>query len=77
MRAQGGSLSTVEATSPGTGRLSGTWSKDKSVWTSTTPLAPGTTYTVTADGKESGGSVLNKTASFTTEAATNSFVGEY
>ncbi|MEV0736779.1 Ig-like domain-containing protein [Streptomyces sp. NPDC050549] len=77
VRAQGGSLSTVEVTSPGPGTLSGTWSKDKSVWTSTTPLAPGATYTVTANGKASGGSALNKTASFTTEAAKNTFVGEY
>ena len=77
VHARGGSLSTVEVTSPGPGTLSGTWSKDKSVWTSTTPLAPGATYTVTASGKASGGSALNKTASFTTEAATNSFVGEY
>ncbi|ALV33095.1 Ig-like domain-containing protein [Streptomyces sp. CdTB01] len=77
VRAQGGSLTSVEVTSPGPGRLSGTWSKGKSVWTSTTPLAPGATYTVTAIGKASGGSALNKTASFSTEAAKNTFVGEY
>ncbi|WP_328747259.1 Ig-like domain-containing protein [Streptomyces sp. NBC_00285] len=77
VHAQGGSLSTVAVTSPGPGKLAGTWSKDKSVWTSTTPLAPGASYTVTANGKASGGSALNKTASFTTEAAKNSFVGEY
>ncbi|ALV33538.1 Ig-like domain-containing protein [Streptomyces sp. CdTB01] len=77
VRARGGSLSTVEVTSPGPGALSGAWSKDKSVWTSTTPLAPGATYTVKADGKASGGSTLRKTASFTTVAAKNTFVGEY
>jgi lipoprotein-anchoring transpeptidase ErfK/SrfK len=77
VRARGGSLSTVAVTSPGPGKLVGTWSKDKSVWTSTTPLAPGATYQVEATGKASGGSALNKTASFTTETAKNTFVGEY
>ncbi|MFE9600080.1 Ig-like domain-containing protein [Streptomyces hokutonensis] len=77
IRARGGSLSSVEVSSPGPGVLSGTWSKGKSVWTSTTPLAPGATYTVTANGKASGGSALNKTASFSTEAAKSTFVGEY
>ncbi|GGN89420.1 lipoprotein [Streptomyces albiflavescens] len=77
VRAQGGSLSSVEVSSPGPGALAGTWSKGKSLWTSTTPLAPGAIYTVTATGEASGGSALNKTASFTTEAATNTFVGEY
>ncbi|MFF4505757.1 Ig-like domain-containing protein [Streptomyces sp. NPDC001401] len=77
VRAQGGSLSSVEVTSPGPGALSGTWSKGKSVWTSTTPLAPGATYTVKVNGKASGGSNLNKTASFTTEAPKNPVVGEY
>ncbi|WP_369245000.1 Ig-like domain-containing protein [Streptomyces sp. R41] len=77
VRAQGGSLSSVEVRSPGPGTLAGTWSKGKSVWTSTTPLAPGAIYTVKATGKASGGSALNKTASFTTEAAKNTFVGEY
>ncbi|MFF5757445.1 L,D-transpeptidase [Streptomyces longwoodensis] len=77
IRAQGGSLSSVEVSSPGPGTLAGAWSKGKSVWTSTTPLAPGATYTVKAEGRASGGSALNKTATFTTEAAKNSFVGEY
>ncbi|MEU9542747.1 MULTISPECIES: L,D-transpeptidase [Streptomyces] len=77
VRARGGSLSSVEVGSPGPGTLSGTWSKGKSVWTSTTPLAPGATYTVKANGKTSGGAALNKTASFTTEAAKDTFVGEY
>ncbi|MER5436120.1 Ig-like domain-containing protein [Streptomyces sp. NPDC002588] len=77
VRAQGGSLTSVEVSSPGPGRLSGTWSKDKSVWTSTTPLAPGATYTVRAKGETSGGSALDKTGAFTTEAAKNTFVGEY
>lgn len=77
VRAQGGSLASVEVSSPGPGKLSGTWSKDKSVWTSTTPLAPGATYTVKAKGESSGVSGVNKTTSFTTEAAKNTFVGEY
>ncbi|MET9819271.1 MULTISPECIES: Ig-like domain-containing protein [unclassified Streptomyces] len=77
VRAQGGSLSSVEVRSPGPGKLSGTWSKDKSVWTSSTALAPGATYTVNAKGKTSDGSALDKTASFTTEAARNTFVGTY
>ncbi|GAA3500881.1 Ig-like domain-containing protein [Streptomyces prasinosporus] len=77
VRAQGGSLSSVEVSSPGPGKLSGTWSKDKSVWTSSTPLAPGATYTVNAKGKASDGSPLTENASFTTEAAKNTFVGTY
>jgi len=77
VRARGGSLSSVEVASPGPGKLSGAWSKNKSVWTSTAPLAPGATYTVRAEGRASGGSALNKTASFTTEAAKNAFVGTY
>jgi len=77
VRARGGSLTSVEVSSPGPGRLSGTWSEDRSAWTSATPLAPGATYTVKANGKASGGSPLGRTASFTTEAARNSFVGEY
>lgn len=77
VRAQGGSLSSVDVSSPGPGRLSGTWSEDKSVWTSTTPLAPGATYTVKAKGAVSGGSALSETASFTTAAAANTFVGTY
>ncbi|MEU0022672.1 Ig-like domain-containing protein [Streptomyces rochei] len=77
VRAQGGSLSSVEVISPGPGKLSGTLSKDKSVWTSSTPLAPGATYTVNAKGKASDGSALTDTASFTTEAAENTFVGTY
>ncbi|WP_151476371.1 L,D-transpeptidase [Streptomyces albicerus] len=77
VRAQGGSLSSVEVGSPGPGKLSGTWSEDKSVWTSSTPLAPGATYTVKARGTASGGSALDKTTSFTTEAARNAFVGTY
>lgn len=77
VRAQGGSLTSVEVSSPGPGKLAGTWSKDRSVWTSTTPLAPGAAYAVQARGKASGGSALSKTASFTTEAAKNTFVGTY
>ncbi|MFF4503446.1 Ig-like domain-containing protein [Streptomyces sp. NPDC001401] len=77
VRARGGSLTSVEVVSPGPGRLSGIWSEDRSVWTSTTPLAPGATYTVRANGKADGGSALDKTASFTTEAPKNGFVGEY
>lgn len=77
VRAQGGSLSSVDVSSPGPGKLSGTWSRDKSVWTSTTPLAPGATYTVKAKGTASGGSTLSETASFTTAEAANTFVGTY
>lgn len=77
VRARGGALASVEVSSPGPGKLAGTWSEDKSVWTSTTPLAPGATYMVKAVGEPSGGSAVNKTTSFTTEAARKSFVGEY
>ncbi|PTM96687.1 L,D-transpeptidase [Streptomyces sp. VMFN-G11Ma] len=77
VRVRGGSLTSVEVTSPGPGRLAGTWSEDRSVWTATTPLAPGATYTVKARGRASGGSPLERTASFTTEAPRNTFVGEY
>ncbi|MGW3117679.1 L,D-transpeptidase [Streptomyces sp. NPDC001107] len=77
VHARGGSLTSVEVDSPGPGRLSGTWSEDKSVWTSTTPLAPGATYTVRANGKVTGGGPLDTTASFTTEPPKNAFVGEY
>jgi lipoprotein-anchoring transpeptidase ErfK/SrfK len=77
VRARGGSLTSVEVASPGPGRLSGTWSEDRSVWTSTTPLAPGATYSVRAHGRADGGSPLDRTASFTTEAPKNAFVGEY
>ena len=77
VRARGGSLTSVEVTSPGPGRLSGSWSEDRSVWTSTTPLAPGATYSVKAHGKADGGSALDRTASFTTEAPKNAVVGEY
>ena len=77
VRAQGGSLSSVEVSSIGPGKLDGTWSKDKSVWTSSTPLAPGAAYTVKVKGTASGGSALSETVSFTTEAATNTFVGTY
>ena len=77
VRVRRGSLTSVDVTSPGPGRLTGTWSRDRSAWTSDTPLAPGATYTVKADGRTSGGSALGRTASFTTEAPENSFVGEY
>jgi lipoprotein-anchoring transpeptidase ErfK/SrfK len=77
VRARGGSLTSVEVASPGPGRLSGTWSEDRSVWTSTTPLAPGATYSVRAHGRTEGGSALDRTTSFTTEAPKNAFVGEY
>jgi len=77
VRARGGSLTSVEVGSPGPGRVSGTWSEDKSVWTSTTPLAPGATYTVKANGRTAGGTPLGKTVSFTTEAPKDAFVGEY
>jgi len=77
VRARGGSLTSVEVTSPGPGTLSGDWSKDRSVWTSTTPLAPGATYSVKAHGKADGGSALDRTASFTTEPPKNPVVGEY
>ncbi|MEU6260746.1 Ig-like domain-containing protein [Streptomyces sp. NPDC047043] len=77
VHARGGSLTSVEVGSPGPGKLSGTWSKDRSVWTSTTPLAPGATYTVKVNGKAESGSALDKTASFTTEAPKNAVVGEY
>lgn len=77
VRARGGSLTSVEVTSPGPGKLAGTWSKDRSVWTATTPLAPGATYTVKANGRAPDGSPLGRTASFTTEAPRNAVVGEY
>ncbi|MFD8352451.1 Ig-like domain-containing protein [Streptomyces coelicoflavus] len=77
VRAQSGSLVSVEVISPGPGKLSGTWSEDKSVWTSSTQLAPGATYTVNAKGKASDGSALTETTSFTTAAAENTFVGTY
>ncbi|WP_405875583.1 MULTISPECIES: Ig-like domain-containing protein [unclassified Streptomyces] len=77
VRARGGSLTSVEVTSPGPGKVSGNWSKDRSMWTSTTPLAPGATYTVRANGKASAGPALDRTASFTTEAPKNAVVGEY
>ncbi|MFF4258899.1 Ig-like domain-containing protein [Streptomyces sp. NPDC001663] len=77
VRARGGALTSVEVSAPGPGKVSGSWSKDRSVWTSTTPLAPGATYTVKANGKAESGSALDKTASFTTGAPKNAVVGEY
>ncbi len=77
MRAEGGTLSSVQVSSPGPGKVRGSWSKDKSTWTSTTTLAPGATYTVNAGGTGSDGKKLFKAVTFTTEAAKNSFVGEY
>ncbi|TKA06238.1 L,D-transpeptidase [Actinacidiphila oryziradicis] len=77
VRAAGGTLSSVTVSSPGPGKVGGSWSKDKATWTSTTALAPGATYTVTARGTASGGKALANTSTFTTEAAQNSFAGTY
>ncbi|MCY0949848.1 L,D-transpeptidase [Streptomyces sp. H27-S2] len=77
VKAEGGSLTSVEVSSPGHGTVAGTLSPDKSVWTSSSPLAPGAEYTVTAQGADNGGAKLTKTASFTTQAAANTFVGTY
>jgi lipoprotein-anchoring transpeptidase ErfK/SrfK len=77
VRAEGGTLSSVEVSAPGPGKVSGSWSKGKSIWTSATALAPGATYTVNAHGAGSGGKKLAKTVTFTTEAAKSTFAGEY
>ncbi|WP_328971477.1 L,D-transpeptidase [Streptomyces sp. NBC_00239] len=77
VKAEGGSLTSVEVTSPGQGAVTGTLSQDKSVWTSSTTFAPGAEYTVTAQGAGTDGAKLTKTASFTTQAAANTFVGTY
>lgn len=77
VKAEGGSLTSVEVSSPGQGTVAGSLSPDKSVWTSSSPLAPGAEYTVTAQGAGNAGAKLTKTASFTTQAAAKTFVGTY
>ncbi|WP_127358212.1 Ig-like domain-containing protein [Actinacidiphila soli] len=55
VRVTSGTLTAVEVTAPGPGKLRGTLSGDKATWTSADRLAPGVTYTVTASGTASGG----------------------
>ncbi|MEV6106632.1 Ig-like domain-containing protein [Streptomyces sp. NPDC051940] len=79
VRAQGGKLVSVEASSPGPGKLDGKITQERTSWTSTTPLAPGATYTVTARGMDGDGKQQTQTAQFTTKAVgkDQSFFGEY
>ncbi|MDX6348826.1 MAG: hypothetical protein QOF84_3616 [Streptomyces sp.] len=77
VRATSGTLTAVEVTAPGPGKLRGTLSGDKATWTSADRLSPGVTYTVTASGTASGGKRLTKSATFTTAEPTASVVGEY
>ncbi|GAA3388913.1 L,D-transpeptidase [Streptomyces roseoviridis] len=75
--ADGGALTSVDVSAPGPGKVGGTLSEDKSVWTSTTPLAPGATYTISARGTGGDGAPLSKSTSYTTPAAAKTFVGTY
>ncbi|MFE5934155.1 Ig-like domain-containing protein [Streptomyces sp. NPDC056470] len=77
VKAQGGALTSVDVRAPGPGKVEGSLSADKSVWTSTTPLSPGATYTISAQGTGGDGEPLSKSSSFTTPAAKSTFVGTY
>ncbi|MDT9691877.1 Ig-like domain-containing protein [Streptomyces sp. P9(2023)] len=77
VKVDGGVLASVDVSARGPGKVEGTLSEDKSVWTSTTPLAPGTTYTISAQGTGGDGAPLSKSSSYTTPAATKTFVGTY
>ncbi|MEU5461017.1 Ig-like domain-containing protein [Streptomyces althioticus] len=74
---RGGELTSVHVSSLGPGRVSGTLSQDRERWTATTPLAPGARYTVSVRSTDAAGKTLTKTATFTTEPAERTFVGEY
>ncbi|MDI9885010.1 Ig-like domain-containing protein [Streptomyces sp. HNM0645] len=77
VKAEGGVLTSVDVSAPGPGKVEGALSDDKSVWTSTTPLAPGATYTISAQGTGVDGAPLSKSSSYTMPAATSTFVGTY
>ncbi|MFD8644173.1 MULTISPECIES: L,D-transpeptidase [Streptomyces] len=77
VKAQGGVLTSVDVSAPGPGKVEGSLSADKSVWTSTTPLSPGATYTISAQGTGGDGAPLSKSSNFTTPAAKSTFVGTY
>jgi lipoprotein-anchoring transpeptidase ErfK/SrfK len=71
--AAGGVLDQV--TVKGAGQTAeGELSSDKKTWHTTWTLKPGTTYTVTATAKNSGGKVTTTTSKFTTMKAPNSVV---
>lgn len=77
VKAQGGVLTSVDVSAPGPGKVEGSLSADKSVWTSTTPLSPGATYTISVQGTGGDGAPLSKSSNFTTPAAKSTFVGTY
>jgi lipoprotein-anchoring transpeptidase ErfK/SrfK len=77
VRVNSGTLTAVEVTAPGPGKLSGALSGDKATWTSGARLAPGVTYTVTARATASGGKALTTRSTFTTQEPAQTVVGEY
>ncbi|MFD7713524.1 Ig-like domain-containing protein [Streptomyces sp. NPDC059785] len=79
VRAGSGELTSVRVTASGPGALSGSFSKDKGVWTSSGKPAPGVTYTVSARATASDGRKLTEHTTFSTAepAEADTFVGEY
>ncbi|MFD5074014.1 Ig-like domain-containing protein [Streptomyces sp. NPDC058371] len=79
VRAGSGKLTSVQVTAPGPGALHGSFSKDRSSWTSTARLAPGVTYALTAGATASDGKKLTEHEKFTTAEPTKAqtVIGEY
>jgi lipoprotein-anchoring transpeptidase ErfK/SrfK len=67
--AKGGTIDHVKVASPD-GALHGTLSPDKSRWTATDRLEPGTSYTMTTTARKVDGSTVTRTARFSTQPLT-------
>ncbi|GAA3815096.1 hypothetical protein GCM10022206_61860 [Streptomyces chiangmaiensis] len=77
VHANGGKLTEVEVTAPGTDAFAGSLSKDGRTWTSSARLAPGTRYTVMAQGEDADGKPMSERRTITTAQARDTFAGEY
>lgn len=77
IRAVGGTISAVQVSSEGPGKLLGSLSSDRHTWTSTEKLAPGARYTVSVRAAGAGGKAATKSSTFTTKEPSKTFVGEY
>jgi lipoprotein-anchoring transpeptidase ErfK/SrfK len=66
VKASNGTLTAVSVRARDGKALKGALAEDGSGWTSSKPLAPGTTYTVTAQARDGSGGASNTTSSFRT-----------
>jgi lipoprotein-anchoring transpeptidase ErfK/SrfK len=69
VRAKGGTLSSVDVSSA-EGKLGGELSPDRSSWTASDRLEPGTTYTVKTVADRADGKVVKRTSTFSTQDLT-------